>query len=108
MAARRRAVPIALPPGRAIVEQEAAAARIAGGDREGLWRQAEQLGAGAILAGGLSINPSGFWSITWSLDTRRQARRWSLDDVTFDAALKSGIETAARVLSGHSDQAGGP
>jgi uncharacterized protein len=102
-AARRRGVPTALLSGHDIIDHEAAAARIAGGDTVSLWPEAERLSAGAILAGQLSITPSGYWSITWFLDTGGGVRSWSLDNVTFDAALKSGIETAARVLSGNAD-----
>jgi hypothetical protein len=101
--ARRRAVPIALPPARDMGEQERAAESFASSDLERLRPEARELGAGAILAGSLSITPSGFWSITWLLDAGGQVRRWSLEDVTFDAALTSGLEMAARVLSGHAD-----
>jgi hypothetical protein len=102
-AARRRAVPIALPPARDIGEQELTAEYIASSDIEHLRPEARQLGAGAILAGSLSITASGFWSMTWLLDAGGQVRRWSLENVTFDAALKSGVDVAARVLSGHAD-----
>jgi hypothetical protein len=102
-AARQRAVPIALPTAQDISERDRAAAYIAGGDIERLRLDAEQLGAGAILSGALSITPSGFWSITWFLDAVGQVRRWSLDNVTFDAALKCGIETAARMLSSNAE-----
>jgi hypothetical protein len=102
-AGRRRAVPIALPPVHHIIDQGLAAARVATGDMQSLRPEAERLGAGAVLAGRLSITPSGHWSITWSLDAGGQVRRWSFDHVTFDVALKSGVETAARVLSGNAD-----
>jgi hypothetical protein len=98
--ARRRGVPTALPSANDTIDRGLAGARIAAGDTANLWPEAERLGAGALLAGRLSITPSGFWSITWFLDTRGAVRCWSLDNVTFDAALKSGVETAAGVLSG--------
>jgi hypothetical protein len=99
-AARRRAVPIALPLERDLAAV-ALAGRIASGEMASLRPEAERLAAGAILAGRLAITPSGYWSITWSLEALGRVRRWSLENVTFDVALKSGIETAARVLSGN-------
>ncbi len=56
-------------------------------------------GADALLIGVLSVNGEGYWNMTWSFSHASGRRDWALSGVTFDQALKSGLDMAALVLS---------
>ena len=53
----------------------------------------------AQLVGRLDIGAKGYWDMAWHLMAACIDTGWTLDDVTFDTALKSGLETAAARLS---------
>lgn len=57
--------------------------------------------ADAFLVGVLSITEAGYWNINWQLFHRNESRAWSLRDVTFDTALKNGLQTGALIFSGN-------
>jgi hypothetical protein len=57
--------------------------------------------AASWLSGVLSINESGYWNMSWRLDWKGQTRSWTLKNVSFDTAIKDGLQTAARIFSGH-------
>ncbi len=58
-------------------------------------------GAGALLSGVLSVTPDGYWDIAWRLTRQDRFRAWTMHHVSFDTALKNGLQTAALVLSGN-------
>ncbi|MDJ0944961.1 MAG: DUF2066 domain-containing protein [Kiloniellales bacterium] len=60
----------------------------------------ESPGADALLAGVLSLAEGGYWDITWRLTWRARSRAWRLRGVSFDTALRDGLQTSALVLSG--------
>jgi uncharacterized protein len=57
--------------------------------------------ADAWLSGMLSITGSGYWDITWKLRWKDQSRVWTQQGVSFDTALKDGLQTAALIFSGN-------
>jgi uncharacterized protein len=96
--AARRDLPVWLPPA------DAAAGSltvddIAAGDLPKLWRQSAD--AGALLSGVLSITPDGYWDMSWRLTWHDRTRVWALHRVSFDTALRDGLDTAVLVLSGN-------
>lgn len=94
--ARRRGLPITLPAaGRHDVRYD----DVVAGDSAKL-RRASPAAEGLLVAV-LSIVPSGYWDIALRLDYRGRSRRWTLRNVSFDAALRNGLHTAALVLSGN-------
>jgi hypothetical protein len=56
--------------------------------------------ADAMLSGVLSSVPDGYWDMEWRLTQRDRSRSWRLSKVSFDTALKNGLETSALILSG--------
>ncbi len=57
--------------------------------------------ADAWLCGVLSITESGYWDISWRLLWKGKSHDWAKRDVTFDVALKDGLQTSALILSGN-------
>jgi hypothetical protein len=57
--------------------------------------------ADALLVGVLSITNAGYWDIDWELSYRGRVHAWELHDVSFDTALKNGLETCALIFSGN-------
>jgi hypothetical protein len=53
----------------------------------------------ALLVGMLELAVSGYWDVQWLLDWHGNIARWSLDGVTFDTAIKDGLQRTALVLS---------
>jgi hypothetical protein len=49
----------------------------------------------------LSITEAGYWNIDWQLFYQNRSRMWSLHDITFDTALKNGLQTGALIFSGN-------
>jgi uncharacterized protein len=94
----RRGLPVRLPPAEeaipAVTVDDIAAEKAAK-----LWRRSGD--AGALLSGVLSITADGYWDISWRLDWHDRVRTWALHRVSFDTALKDGIDTAVLVLSGN-------
>lgn len=85
--AARRGLPIRLPPPDAAIDYADVVAR------------PEALPPAELrLIGHLALAPRGYWAIDWRLEADGMAEGWSLDGVTFDDALKSGLaRTAARL-----------
>jgi hypothetical protein len=94
---QRRGLPITLPDalgaGSAITFE-----MVAAGELERL--RSASLGSGALLVGILSLGKGGYWDMEWHLHSQEQTRSWSMEGVTFDLALRDGLERAALVLSG--------
>lgn len=61
--------------------------------------------ADALLAGTLALVPGGYWDINWRFRSKNptgdRTKRWTMRRVTFDTAIKGGLETAALILSGN-------
>ncbi|MEZ5779539.1 MAG: DUF2066 domain-containing protein [Paracoccaceae bacterium] len=92
--AERRGLPVRLPR-----QAEAAAVPF----RELLRRDAASLalpGADAILSGVLTLTEGGYWNIEWTLAHADQADVLAVEDVSFDVAIRQGIEGMALQLSG--------
>ena len=94
---QRRGVPISLPdargPGSAVTFET-----VAEGDLDRL-RSASPTSE-ALLVGVLSLGKAGYWDMEWKFHWQGQDRSWSMEGVTFDLALKDGLQRAALVLSG--------
>lgn len=94
--ARRRGIPIVLPP------PEAAGIAyddVASGAIDKLARASS--GAEAMLIGTLVLGTTGYWHIRWALHWRDRTRTWGAADVTFDTAIRDGLQRSALVLSGN-------
>jgi hypothetical protein len=57
--------------------------------------------ADALLSGVLSITETGYWTMIWRLDWKGRTRTWGMEEVSFDTALKDGLQTSALIFSGH-------
>jgi uncharacterized protein len=57
--------------------------------------------ADAWLSGDLSLTESGYWDITWRLRWKDQVHVWTKSGVSFDVAIKDGLQTSALILSGN-------
>jgi hypothetical protein len=57
--------------------------------------------ADAWLSGVLSITESGYWDIRWRLSWQDKSRVWTHQGVSFDAAIKDGLQTSALIFSGN-------
>jgi hypothetical protein len=55
----------------------------------------------AVLSGVLSITKTGYWTMIWRLDWKGGTRKWRMEEVSFDAALKDGLQTSALIFAGH-------
>ena len=66
------------------------------------WQGTGKEGKGNLTtqSGVLSATPEGYWDIAWRLTWKNRSRTWMLRGVTFDTALKDGLQTAALVFSG--------
>lgn len=95
---QRRGVPVILPEGKG-PEASTILDAIAEGDLERL--SSFSKGAEALLAGMLLLGEGGFWDVEWTFQWRDQIRTWRMEGVTFDAALKAGVQQAALTLSGN-------
>ncbi len=93
--AARRGLPIVLPP----VGQTAVTFTDIASKQVSIMKAALPH-SDAHLIGLLSIT-GGYWNIDWQLVHGDSSRRWSLRNVSFDTALKNGLETAALVFSGN-------
>jgi hypothetical protein len=97
--AARRGIPIWLPAKDTTITVD----DVREGDAEKLQYAASD--ADAVLAGTLALVPGGYWDITWRFrskdPTGDRAKRWTMRRVTFDTAIRGGLETAALILSGN-------
>ena len=92
--AKRRGIPVWLPSTQSVTFDD-----IAASDPAKLISASPR--ADARLTGVLSITPDGYWDIAWRFTWQARSRAWSLRRVSFDTALKNGLQTAALVLSGN-------
>jgi hypothetical protein len=94
--AARHGLPIVLPPAgqTAVTYADISSKRISK-------VKAASPHADAHLVGTLSIISGSYWNIDWQLVHGGRSRQWTLRKVSFDAALRSGLETAALVFSGN-------
>ncbi len=95
----KRGVPIALPVMDAKDEAAISHADIAAADLDRLRAASRRYGADAVLFGTLSLDGKGYWNMDWSFDWNGAVQRWRLEGVTFDLALRAGLEDAARVFA---------
>lgn len=103
--AARRGIPVALP-GRDPAAGRIAYADIAADTPDVL--AVASPGAEAILAGTLILTPSGYWDNRWVLWWRGESRAWTRRGVTFDSAIRDGLQRSARLLSGAAAAGPGP
>jgi hypothetical protein len=57
--------------------------------------------ADALLSGVLSITESGYWTMVWRLDWKGRTRTCRMEEVSFDTAIKDGLQTSALIFAGH-------
>ena len=57
--------------------------------------------ADALLSGVLSMTETGYWTMIWRLDWQGRTRTWRMEEVSFDTALKDGLQTAALIFAGY-------
>ena len=57
--------------------------------------------ADALLSGVLSLTEGGYWDITWCLTWQNRSRVWTKRGVSFDTALRDGLQTSTLLLSGN-------
>lgn len=91
-----RGVPIVLPAmdatdRRAIGYDDVARANLAR-----LRAAARRYDADAELGGTLVMDARGYWTLTWWLDWRNRVDRHRLENATFDVALRTAVERAAK------------
>jgi hypothetical protein len=97
-ASQRNGVPVVLPEGEG-PEDSIILDAIAEGDLDRL--KSFSKGAEALLVGTLSLGDGGFWDINWKFRWREKSRAWRMEGITFDTALKAGVQNAALILSGN-------
>ncbi|MGI9385547.1 MAG: DUF2066 domain-containing protein, partial [Methyloligellaceae bacterium] len=96
-AARRRGMPIALSK----EDGSVAYADVTADNPDRLVAATKALGADGMLYGTLTIDLEGFyWNIRWSLDCQGQKASWRQSGVSFDTAIRGGIDRAMGILSG--------
>ncbi len=95
---KRRGIPVLLPEGDG-AGPAATFEDVAEDDIEKLRGASKE--AGAWLSGVLSVTDSGYWDITWHFHWRGKAHSWTDRGVSFDVAIRDGLETAALILSGN-------
>lgn len=97
--AARRGLPVRLPPAGNDARPAVTVDDIAAGDLSTLRQMSGD--AAALLSGVLSITADGYWDMNWRLAWHGRTRVWTLRRVSFDTALKDGLDTAVLVLSGN-------
>lgn len=98
-ASRLRAIPIILPG----AEQIAISfADIENGNRKAIETASVERGADAVLYGLLELDGNGYWNCRWSAYGEDMDIGWSLAGITFDHALKDGID---KVMSAYAAKA---
>ncbi len=96
-AARRFGVPIVLPSARTTLPNPARPP-----DPTELEAAARALGGDVALSGTLTWSPDALtWTAQWRLVSASRSVNWQVSGVSFDAAFRSALEGAARILSDH-------
>lgn len=96
--AQRRGVPIQLPKAE---ELAVSADAIIGRSFDRTELLPDQ--TAVALVGVLTATPAALWTMDWELLEGSETHKWSMRDVTFDTALRSGIERTAHYLSRRAD-----
>ncbi|MFL6623803.1 MAG: DUF2066 domain-containing protein [Sulfurifustaceae bacterium] len=96
---RQRGVPLVLPAPESPARTSVTYADIAHGDLPRMRSASMPYGADAILYGTLVMDKNGYWTAVWSLDWNKRARRNEMHGVTFDVALRTAVERAAKTFS---------
>jgi hypothetical protein len=96
--ARRRGVPVALPT---LDSEEGTLSFVdtAPERHSRLEAAARRYGADGLLIGRLIMDAEGRWTVEWRLDCQNLRRDWRAEGVSFDAAMRIGIEGAAGALA---------
>jgi hypothetical protein len=94
--ARRLGLPIALAPQRP-ERLPLTPADLAESDISRV-REATTRG-GALLVGSIVLTATGSWDAWWLLEWEGTRTRWDLGAVTFDTAIKDGLQRTARILA---------
>jgi uncharacterized protein len=55
--------------------------------------------ADGMLLGVLAVTPDGYWDIDWQLSFAGRVRRWAQRKISFDKALRGGLQSTVGVLS---------
>ena len=95
-AAKKRGIPILLPAGnQTAVTYDA----VAEGNLAVLRPASRELGGNAVLYGLLDFDGAAHWNTRWTLAGDRVEAAWTMNGVTFDAALKGAIDQVAATFS---------
>lgn len=98
-ASKKRGIPILLPAeNQTAVTYEA----IAKPDLDALRQASKELGGNGILYGRLDFDGDVHWNTSWTVAGDGVEASWTMNGVTFDAALKGAIEQAAAAYAKHS------
>jgi hypothetical protein len=95
-AAKKRGIPIVLP-----AENQTAVTydAVAKGDLAVLRPASRQLRGNAVLYGLLDFDGEAHWNTRWTVAGDRVEAAWTMNGVTFDAALKGAIDQVAAAFS---------
>jgi uncharacterized protein len=95
-ASKKRGIPILLPAeDQTAVNYDA----VAKGDLAVLRPASRELGGNAVLYGLLDFDGEAHWNTRWTVSGDRVDAAWTMNGVTFDAALKGAIERVAAAFS---------
>ncbi len=95
--AGRQGVPVWLPQ-RSAATQAVGFAAVAADDARSLAALSPE--ADALLLGTLDIDAQGYWESRWTLHRdQRSPQRWGQRGVTFDTAIRDGVQRSALLLS---------
>jgi hypothetical protein len=95
-ASRKRAIPIMLPPEHQTAVNYDAVAK---GDLALLRHASKDLGGNAILYGLLDFDGEAHWNTSWAVAGDRVDATWTMQGVTFSAALKDAIDQVAAAFA---------
>jgi hypothetical protein len=98
-ASKLRSIPMILPED---AQTAISFADIEKDNREAILAQSAGQGADAVLYGLLEFDGNAYWNIRWSAHGEDVEMQWSLKGITFDRALKGGID---RVMSAYAEKA---
>jgi hypothetical protein len=95
-ASKKRGIPILLPPeNQSAVNYDA----VATGNLAVLRQASKDLGGNAILYGRLDFDGEAHWNTSWAVAGDHVDAEWTMNSVTFDAALKGAIDQVAAAFS---------
>jgi hypothetical protein len=95
-ASKKRGIPILLP---AEHQSEVIYDAVAKGDLAVLRQASRGLGGNAILYGVLDFDGEAHWNARWAVAGDRVDAEWTMNGVTFDAAMKGAIDQVAAAFS---------